>query len=440
MANRARPVTATEVRAAAARGAPSRFTVGDGLHLWVKGPGKAQWVLRYRAPDGKRRDMGLGAYPKVSLADARTAARTARTGTKDPLAARQAQERDTTEREAAERERRAAEGHTFKAAALALAEAKRPGWRNAKHADQWLATLEAHAFPVVGAMPVADVDTAAVRRVLDPIWGRIPETASRVRQRMEAVLDAARMKGWRSGENPARWKGHLAAEMPQPRKVKPVRHRPALPWQRMGAFMAALGERGGVAPLALRFIILTAARTGEVRGMRWREVDLETAVWTVPGERMKGGKAHRVPLAPAALDLLRGLEPLGGNGGDLVFPGGRQGQPLSDMAVSEVVRRMNEGGPEGEPPRWRDVEGRAVVPHGFRATFKAWTHAQGHPDVLSEMALAHADRDKVRAAYLRPGMLEPEARAPMMRAWAEHCARPSRDGAARLSEPYRAEV
>jgi integrase len=393
MADRARPVTATEVRAVAARGAPCRFTVGDGLHLWVKEPGKAQWVLRYRAPDGRRRDMGLGAFPKVSLSDARAAARAARTGAKDPLAARQAREREAAEREAAERERRAAEARTFKAAALALAEAKRPGWRNAKHADQWLATLETHAFPVIGAMPVAEVDTAAVRRVLDPIWGRIPETASRVRQRIEAVLDAARVRGWRAGENPARWKGHLAAEMPPPRKVKPVRHRPALPWQRMGAFMAALAAREGVAALALRFAVLTAARTGEVRGMRWREVDLEAAVWTVPGERMKGGKAHRVPLAPAALDLLRGLEPLRRDGGDLVFPGGRRGKPLSDMAISEVVRRMNEGGPKGGPPRWRDAEGRAVVPHGFRATFKAWSLAQGHPDVLSEMALAHADRE-----------------------------------------------
>ena len=207
MADRARPVTATEVRAVVARGAPRRFTVGDGLHLWVKGPGKAQWVLRYRAPDGKRRDMGLGAFPKVSLSDARAAARAARTGTKDPLAARQAQEREAAEREAAERERQAAGARTFKVVALALAEAKRPGWRNAKHADQWLATLEAHVFPVIGAMPVAEVDTAAVRRVLDPIWGRIPETASRVRQRIEAVLDAARVKGWRDRREPGPLEG-----------------------------------------------------------------------------------------------------------------------------------------------------------------------------------------------------------------------------------------
>ena len=424
MTGRSRPVTATEVRAAFARGAACRFTVGEGLHLWVKGPGKAQWVLRYRAPDGKRRDMGLGGYPRVSLAEARTAAAAARAGTRDPLAAREA-----AAREAAARAGRAAGARSFRAAALALAEAKRPGWRNAKHADQWLASLEAHAFPAIGDMPVAEVDTAAVRRVLDPVWGRIPETASRLRQRIEAVLDAARVRGWRTGENPARWKGHLAADMLQPRRVRPVRPRPALPWQRMGAFMAALRERDGRAPLALRFVVLTAARTGEVQGMRWREVDLDAAVWTVPGERMKGGKAHRVPLSPAALEVLRELLPLRRTGADLVFPGGREGRALSDMAVSEVVRRMNGGGGEGEPPRWRDHEGRAIVPHGFRATFKVWSLAQGFPDVLSEMALAHADKDKVRAAYLRPGMLEPEARAPMMRAWAEHCDRPPGEAA-----------
>ncbi|MBD0275599.1 MAG: tyrosine-type recombinase/integrase [Acetobacteraceae bacterium] len=423
MAGGARPVTATEVKAVFARGAACRLTVGNGLHLWVKGPGKAQWVLRYRAPGGKRRDMGLGAYPKVSLADARAAAAAARSGTKDPLAVR-----EKARREEAARAERAAEARTFKAAALALVEAKRPGWRNAKHGDQWLATLEAYAFPAIGDTPVAEVDTAAVRRVLDPIWQRIPETASRVRQRVEAVLDAARVEGWRGGENPARWKGHLAARMPAPRKVKPVRSRPALPWPRMGAFMAALRGRSGRAPLALRFIVLTAARTGEVRGMRWQEVDLDAAVWTVPGQRMKGGKVHRVPLSPAALDVLRELLPLRRTGTDLVFPGGREGQALSDMAISEVVRRMNEGGAEGEPPRWRDHEGRAVVPHGFRATFKVWSLAQGFPDTLSEMALAHADRDKVRGAYLRADMLEPEARRPMMEAWAAECATVREDG------------
>ena len=195
-------------------------------------------------------------------------------------------------------------GADLPAAATALVDSKRSGWRNAKHAAQWLATLEAHAFPVIGDLPVAAVGTDEVLRVLRPIWERIPETASRVRQRIEAVLDAARVKGWRTGENPARWKGHLAGELPQPRKVKRVRHRPALAWQDMGAFMAALAERDGISAQALRFVILTAARTGEVRGMRWREVDLDAKVWVVPGDRMKAGRLHRVPLSPAALAVV----------------------------------------------------------------------------------------------------------------------------------------
>jgi integrase len=240
---------------------------------------------------------------------------------------------------------------------------------------------------------------------------------------MEAVLDAARVKGWRTGENPARWKGHLAGELPQPRKVKRVLHRPALAWQDMGAFMAALAERDGIATRALRFVVLTAARTGEVRGMRWREVDLDAKVWAVPGDRMKAGKLHRVALSPAALAVLAEVRPLMKQAGDLVFPGGRQGKSLSDMALSEVVRRMNEGGEEGALPRWRDVEGRTVVPHGFRSTFRDWageTRPEGREVV--EAALAHSVRDKAEAAYARSDLLE--KRRPLMDAWAERCARP----------------
>ena len=303
-------------------------------------------------------------------------------------------------------------------------DSKRSGWRNAKHAAQWLATLEAHAFTVIGDLPVADVGTDEVLRVLRPIWERIPETASRVRQRIEAVLDAARVKGWRTGENPARWKGHLAGELPQPRKVKRVRHRPALAWQEMGAFMAALAARDGIASQALRFVILTAARTGEVRGMRWREVDLDAKVWAVPGDRMKAGRLHRVALSPAALAALAEVRPLMKRLDDLVFPSLRKNAPLSDMALSEVVRRMNDGGEEGALPHWRDAEGRAVVPHGFRSTFRDWageTRPEGREVV--EAALAHTIRDKSEAAYARSDLLE--KRRPLMDAWAEQCARPA---------------
>jgi len=398
-----------------------RFGDGDGLYLQVAPGDTKSWLFRYTLR-GKAREMGLGALGElpdgVPLAKARILASEARVKLRagaDPIVARQTERvaRVRAEAEAAER--------TFKAAAMALMDSKRSGWRNAKHAAQWLATLEAHALPVIGDLPVAAVGTDEVLRVLRPIWERIPETASRVRQRIEAVLDAARVKGWRTGENPARWKGHLAGELPQPRKVKRVRHRPALAWQDTCAFMAALAERDGISAQALRFVILTAARTGEARGMRWREVDLDAKVWVVPGDRMKAGKLHRVPLSPAALAILAEVRPLMKQSSDLVFPGGRQNKPLSDMALSEVVRRMNDGGEEGAAPRWRDAEGRAVVPHGFRSAFRDWageTRAEGREVV--EAALAHSIKDKAEAAYARSDLLE--KRRPLMDAWAEHCA------------------
>jgi integrase len=403
-------------------GRPVRFGDGDGLYLQVAAGDTKSWLFRYTL-HGEAREMGLGPMGEppdgVPLAKARVlaaAAKAALRAKRDPIEERRA-ERAAQLQAAAEAKER-----TFKAAAMLLVESKRPGWRNPKHGAQWLATLEAYAFPVIGEAPVADVDTAAVLRVLRPIWERVPETASRVRQRIEAVLDAARVKGWRTGENPARWKGHLAGELPQPRKVKRVEHRPALPWERMGEFMAALDDRDGIAALALRFVILTASRTGEVRGMRWREVDLDAKVWTVPGERMKAGRTHRVPLSPASLAVLETVRPLAKGAADLVFPSVRKNVPLSDMALSEVVRRMNEGGEPGARPRWCDAEGRAIVPHGFRASFRMWagdTRPEGREVV--EMALAHSIKDKAEAAYARSDLLE--KRRPLMDAWAEQCAR-----------------
>lgn len=418
-------LTAASVRAAKCPSnsrRPVRVGDGDGLYLQVALGDAKSWLFRYTLR-GKAREMGLGPVGDlpdgVPLAKARMLASAARAllqEGKDPIVARRAERaaREQADAEAAER--------TFRAAAEALVESRRAGWRNAKHGAQWLATLQAYVFPIVGDLPVSEVDTAAVLRVLRPIWERVPETASRVRQRIEAVLDAARVKGWRSGENPARWKGHLAGELPQPRKVKRVVHRPALPWERMGEFMAALADRDGVAAQALRFTILTAARTGEVRGMRWREVDLDAEVWVVPADRMKAGKTHRVPLSPAALTVLEAMRPLARGPGDLVFPGGRAGKPLSDMSLSEVVRRMNEAENPGAPPRWRDAEGRAVVPHGFRASFRMWageTRPEGREVV--EMALAHTIKDKAEAAYARSDLLE--KRRPLMEAWAEQCGR-----------------
>ena len=420
-------LTATAVRAAkhdAAKGKrPIRIGDGDGLYLQVAAGDTKSWLFRYMLR-GKSREMGLGAVGEppdgVPLAKARIHAAEARAllhEGKDPLGERQASRLAARQAQAEAGER------TFRAAAKALVDSKRSGWRNAKHATQWLATLEAYAFPMIGDLPVANIGTDDVLRVLRPIWERIPETASRVRQRIEAVLDAARVKGWRTGENPARWKGHLAGELPQPRKVKRVQHRPALAWQDMGSFMAALGERDGIATQALRFVILTATRTGEVRGMRWREVDLDAKVWLVPGDRMKAGKLHRVALSPAALAVLAEVQTLMKRSDDLVFPSGRQRKALSDMALSEVVRRMNEGGEEGAVPKWHDAEGRPVVPHGFRSSFRDWageTRPEGREVV--EAALAHSIKDKAEAAYARSDLLE--KRRPLMDAWADQCAFP----------------
>ncbi len=400
---------------------PVRFGDGEGLYLQVAPGDTKSWLFRYTL-NGKAREMGLGAVGDASdgvpLAKARILAGEARAKLRDgtdPIGNRQAerQAKLRAELEAAER--------TFKAAAVALVAGKQAGWRNAKHAAQWMATLEAHAFPSIGKMPVASIETDDVLRVLRPIWERIPETASRLRQRVEAVLDFARVQNWRAGENPARWKGHLAGALPAPSKVKRVRHHPALPWQRIGAFMAALSERDGMSALALRFAILTASRTGEVRGMRWREVDLDAKVWIVPGERMKAAKTHRVPLSTAALAILTDTRPLMRTPDDLVFPSLRKNVALSDMALSEVVRRMNESDEAGAPPLWRDAEGRAIVPHGFRSTFRDWageTRPEGREVV--ERALAHSIKDKAEAAYARSDLLD--KRRLLMDAWGEQCA------------------
>jgi integrase len=406
--------------------APVRIGDGGGLHLLVKAnqAGGGVWVLRYTYGD-KRRDMGLGAYPAVGLAEARDAAEDARKLLRagvDPLAAREAAKAEQA-RAAAEAEAKAV---TFRDAATATVAAKRDGWSNPKHAAQWLATLEQHAFPKIGNTAVAEIDLAAVLSVLRPIWPLVPETASRLRQRIEAVLDLARVRGWRAGENPARWRGLLSEELPPPRRVKRVEHRPALPWQQVPAFWTALAEVQGMGAAALRFAILTAARTGEVRGMTWRELDMEGGLWSVPGARMKGRRLHRVPLSAAALDVLRAVRPSKPRADAIVFPN-TNGDPISDMTVSAVVRRMNEPA-EGEEadalPRWRDHEGRAVVPHGFRSTFRDWageTRPEGSQVV--ERALAHAVRDKVEAAYARSDLLE--KRRPLMDAWAAWCLRPA---------------
>jgi integrase len=380
---------------------------GDGGGLWLQvGAGKS-WSFRFTSPaTGKARQMGLGSLDAVPLARARDLAADARskvTAGVDPIAEREAA------REAAAVEKAVAT--TFATAAERYIAAHKAGWRNAKHAAQWQATLATHANPHIGNKAVAAVDVAGVLAVLEPLWkaGKI-ETGVRVRGRIEAVLDYAAVQGWRpKGFNPAMWKGNLAHTLASPRKARPVQHHAALPWQDMPGFMAELGMRDGRGVLALRLAILTAARSGEVRGAIWSEIDLDGGLWTVPAGRMKAGREHRVPLSPAALGLLREaalLRPEGEEGQHAqVFPGLKAGIPLSDMSLSAVLRRMGRGD---------------LTVHGFRSTFRDWVaEATTFPAEVAEAALAHTLPNKVQAAYQRGDLLE--RRRKLMADWAAFC-------------------
>lgn len=379
---------------------PGRHAVGEvpGLALQVLPTGARTWVLRVMV-GGKRREMGLGGYPGVTLAAAREAARQARAKIKagvDPI------EDGRATRSAL----RAAQASalTFSAAAVRYIEAHEAGWRNAKHAQQWRTTLETYAYPVIGDVLVRDVSLPQVLAVLEPIWRNKTETASRLRGRMESVLDWAAARGYREGLNPARWRGHLDKLLPRPSKVAKVEHRAALPVVDVGAFMERLRQCEGIGARALEFAILTAARSGEVRGAAWDEIDMDAGVWTVPAGRMKAGKEHRVPLSDAALTLLRGVPQMVGS--TVAFAAPRGGK-LSDMTLSAVMRRM------GVP----------AVPHGFRSTFRDWAGERTHyPSDMAEMALAHAIGNKVEAAYRRGDMFE--KRRKMMNDWAAFLAAP----------------
>jgi integrase len=363
---------------------PGRHGDGRGLFLYVKASGARSWVLRYQVM-GKRHDLGLGAYPEVSLAMARDRALQARRMIQegeDPIA-----------------KKRQAQPKTFKDAALELIESKRPGWKNAKHAAQWTSTLESYVFPSLGRMQVARVETADVMGVLKPIWTTKPETANRVRQRIEAVLDYASALGIRAGENPARWRGHLDHLLPKPTKVKAVKHHPALPHAEIAEFMTDLSGRTGVAARALAFTILTAARSGETRGATWAEIDLDAKLWTIPADRMKAGKEHRVPLTPESIACLGPKRAEAA----LVFESeAKPGKPISDMSMTAVLRRMG-----------RDE----ITVHGFRSTFRDWAgETTGFPREVIEAALAHGIKDKAEAAYARSDLFD--KRRKLMEAWA----------------------
>ena len=397
---------------------PGRHADGGGLHLLVKETGARSWVYRFMLK-GKSRDVGLGAAAgadAISLAAARDLASALRLQVKagvDPLAERH---RGAAEALAAAQAAQIA-GITFKAVAEAYVAANEGSWRNDKHRQQWRNTLASYVYPVMGELPVAGIGTAHVLKILEPIWQGKPETASRIRGRIETVLDAAKARGYREGENPARWRGHIAQILPARSRLTRGHH-PALPYEALPGFFGALRAREATAALALEFAILTAARTGEVLEATWQEVDLDKAIWTVPAERMKGGKEHRVPLPVRAVEILQAVKPLGS---ETLFCGNRGGK-LSSMAMAMLLRRMHESDLKGGGAGYFDPKTkRLATPHGFRSSFRDWADERtGYPHEMKEMALAHTIGNKAEAAYRRGDLFDKRRR--LMADWATYCA------------------
>lgn len=379
---------------------PGKYEDGGGLRLVVSNSGARKWVLRFTIK-GKRREMGLGSFPDVGLADARSEASVYRQQASegiDPIEAR------STELEAIP---------SFATCAARFIRSHRHGWKNAKHARQWVSTLKTYAKPVIGPKLVDAIETKDILEILNPIWTTKTETAKRVQSRIENILDFAAAHKYRDRNNPARWRGHLDMLLPKPSKVRTVKHHPAMPYTEVPSFMTELAENGCVSALALRFLILTATRTSEVLQAQWSEIDLDAAVWTVPAIRMKAKREHRVPLSDMMIIDLQSLPRLDGN--PYLFPGARYGKPLSNMALLQLMRGMGYGvnGTRGD-----------AVPHGFRSSFRDWSgEVSSFPRDVAEMALAHVIENKVEAAYRRGDLFE--KRRKMMQAWTNYLRPPS---------------
>ena len=371
-----------------------------GLYLQVAGSGTKSWLFRYKSPvTAKQREMGLGSLNLVPLAAARNIAvecrRQVLSGL-DPL-----EERGRVKRV---RQLEQARSITFQEAAEKCIASKKPEWKNAKHAQQWANSLTTYAYPVFGTLSVSDLDTDLVLKAIEPIWISKAETASRVRQRIETVWDWARARKYVEGENPARLRGHLDKILAKTAKVKRVKHHAAVPYKQIATFITQLRDRKGSSALAMEFMILTAARTGEVRGARWQEIDLTTKVWTIPADRMKAGKEHRVPLCDRAMQILNSMTS-NRNPVEFVFPGWKAGTGLSDGAMLALLRKMDVG---------------PYTPHGFRSTFRDWAAEEAHQfsNETVELALAHTIKNKAEAAYRRGDQLE--RRRELMKAWNDY--------------------
>ncbi len=376
---------------------PGRYTVGGvpGLILEVRRTLSKSWILRVVVGD-RRRHIGLGSFPEISLAKAREKARETREMIAqglDPVEEKRRRKRELASKRSI----------TFKEATEKAFEKKLPEFRSRKHGLDWYSSVERHAFPLIGNMRIDEIDLPDILAVLEPVWTEKTETAARLRQRLEYILNWATVSGYRQGDNPARWKGHLDAILPKPAKIKKVKHFRALPWKDLPDFMANLRKRKGMAARALEFLILTAARSGEVRFATWDEIDLEAKTWTVPADRMKTGKEHVVPLSDDAVTLLENLGRV--DDSPYIFPAPRGGA-LSDMSIAAVCKRMK-------------VD---AVPHGFRSTFRDWcAESTNYPREVAEMALAHTVSNSVEAAYRRGDLLD--KRRHLMEAWATYCRR-----------------
>ena len=378
---------------------PGRHLDGRGLYLVVGASGAARsWIYRYRA-DGRLRDYGVGSAADVSLKEARETADTLRRLRRegaDPIATKRAK--------VARRKMQDAKLITFRQAAEEYITAHQAGWRNAKHGDQWRNTLKTYAYPTIGATAVGEVTIDDVVAILTSIWSTKNETAARIRSRIESVLDFAKVRGWFHGENPARWRGHLHHVLPARAKVGKRSHHAALPYSEMPQFMRKLAAQDGAGAQALQFTILTAARTGEVIGATWSEIDLARKIWTVSAARMKGGREHRVPLSDGTLRILEAVKPETVNPAAPVFHGSRRTLPLSNMTLSAVLKRM----------------GATITTHGFRSSFRDWTAEQTEfSGEVAEQALSHVISNKVEAAYRRGDLFG--KRIDLMADWSDYC-------------------
>jgi integrase len=372
----------------------------QGLYLQVSKQGTKSWLYRYTSPLTKtRREMGLGSFNFVSLAQARQYATDGKRlviNGEDPIEERK--------KEQIKIQLKQARNLTFKEIAEACIAAKAPEWKNAKHSQQWNNSLEAYAFPILGELPISDITTDLILKALEPIWITKAETASRVRQRIETIWDYGKARNYVSGENPARLRGHLDKILSKTVKVKRVRHFPALPYEEIGIFLQELRQRKGYSALALEFLILTAARTSEIIGAKWAEIDLEKKVWTLPADRMKVGKEHRVPLCSRAIEILTNITS-NRNPEEHVFSGWKQNTGLSNNALLALLKKMGRSD---------------ITAHGFRSTFRDWAAEEAHTfaNETIELALAHTIKNKAEAAYRRGDQLE--RRRELMAAWSEY--------------------